>query len=217
MRPSEAQWIADAVARLGTDACSPLLNVGSSTAEFRERRQPHIEQLVFGPLRRAAVRVLHSDIKDGVGVDVVGDLMDPSVQARIRAHGPRTVLCSNLLEHVEDPHRFAAAITELVVGGAHIVVTVPHSYPFHADPIDTGFRPTPRELAGLFPGTTLERGEIVEDTTYAHELRTWPLRRSVRALLGALRPFGTSGRARRDRLRWMFRRFSTTCVVLRRS
>jgi hypothetical protein len=214
MRPTEARWIAGRIAALGS-ACSPLLNVGSSTAEFRRTRQPHIETLVFEPLRSSGVEVVHTDIKLGEGVDIAGDVMDEHVRQQIRAARPRAVLCSNLLEHVPQREALASAIRELVEPGGYLIVTVPRSYPFHADPIDTGFRPSPGELAALFPRTSLVEGEVVKDTTYARELVSQPLRKSIRSLLGAMRPTGDAARSQRDRLRWLFREFSTSCVVLR--
>jgi SAM-dependent methyltransferase len=219
MRPAEARWIADQLAALPLAQLSPFLNIGSSTAEFREVRQPHIDGLIFAPLRRQGARIVHADLKQEPGVDIAGDLMTPAVQAQLRAVAPRIALSSNLLEHVTAPAAFAQVIGSLLAPGSHLIVTVPRSYPFHADPIDTGFRPTPTELAALFPGYALVRGDVVVDTTYGQEL--WAqglagLRKGVRSALGALRPRGNIGRTQRDRLRWLFRPYSTTCVLLAR-
>ncbi len=46
--------------------------------------------------------------------------------------------------------------------GGLIFVTVPFSYPFHRDPIDTMFRPSPNELARLFAPAVMVKGEIVD-------------------------------------------------------
>jgi len=218
VRPTEARWIAARLAAYSPDQISPLLNIGSSTAEFRERRQPHIDAEIFAPLRRAGVDVVHCDLKAQPGVDVAGDLADPAVRAALRARHPRAAIASNLLEHVPEPAAFAQMIASLVEPGGIVLVTVPRSYPYHADPIDTGFRPTADEVARLFPGCTVLCGEEVVDSTYGQEL--WAqgvagLRAGVRTLMGALRPLGDVPRAQRDRLRWLFRPFTTTCVALR--
>ncbi|MCE9577116.1 MAG: class I SAM-dependent methyltransferase [Deltaproteobacteria bacterium] len=217
MRPAEARWIAARLAALPRDRISPLLNLGSSTGETREVRQPHIDALIFAPLRAAGVEIIHSDLKQAPGVDIAGDLLDPAVQTQLRARRPRAALSSNLLEHVRSPAVFARAMASLVEPRGLVLVTVPRSYPYHADPIDTGFRPTPTELAALFPDCALVHGEVVADSTYGEEL--WRqgrngLRKGVRTLLGALRPHGDVARAQRDRLRWMLRPFTTTCIVL---
>ncbi len=214
MRLSEAEWISARLAELPHARCSPVLNLGSSTAEFRERRQPHIDRLIFAPLRAAGVPVIHADLKRAAGVDIAGDVLLPQVQDELRRRRPKVVLSSNLLEHVHDRDAFARAMVSLLEPGGLVIVTVPHSYPFHADPIDTGFRPTPDELAGLFPTMRRLRGEIVEDVTYAHDLWRRGPRRALRSLLGALRLRGDVARAQRDSLRWLARPFSTSCVVL---
>jgi hypothetical protein len=214
MRPTEAQWIAAQLADLTKHKASPLLNIGSSTAEFRTVKQPHIESVIFAPLRRQGIEVIHTDLKQEPGVDVAGDLMDPAVGAVLRAKRPKAALSSNLLEHVRDPAAFVRTMVSLVEPGGHVIVTVPCSYPFHADPIDTGFRPTPTELSALFPGCTQIRADLVTDVTYARELLGQSKRRALKSLVGALLPTGDVARARRDRLRWLFRPFTTSCVVM---
>lgn len=218
MRPAEARWIAAQLAALPRDQISPLLNIGSSTAEFRERRQPHIDGLIFAPLRAAGVEIIHADLKQQPGVDIAGDLADPQVQAKLRARRPRAAICSNLLEHVPEPARFARLVASLVEPGGVLVVTVPRSYPYHADPIDTGFRPAPEELVAMLPSCTVLHSEVVADGTYGAELRRQGkagLLKGLRTIAGALRPRGDIARAHRDRLRWLFRPFTTTCVIVR--
>jgi len=217
MRIAEAKWIAARLAALPNERISPFLNIGSSTAEFREVRQPHIDRLIFAPLRARGVEVIHADLKQAPGVDVAGDLSDPAVQATLRARRAKIALSSNLLEHVQDPAAFAATIASLVEPGGTILVTVPRSYPYHADPIDTGFRPTPRALARLFPAHAIVDGEEVSDTTYGEELLgqgAAGLRKGLKNVIGALRPYGDAARGQRDRLRWLFRPFTTSCVQL---
>ena len=214
MRVTEAKWIADELARIPRAELSPLVNIGSSTQEFRTVRQPHIDRLIFQPLREAGTEVIHTDLKQQPGVDIAGDLFEEATQEAIRRRKPRALLCSNLLEHVLDPRAFAQAMTKLLPPGGYAIVTVPRSYPYHADPIDTGFRPTPAEIQDLYRECELVRGEIVRDVTYAEELRTKGLR-GLRNLIGAARPWGTAAKAQRDRLRWLIKPFTTSCVVLR--
>jgi len=217
MRVTEARWIADQLASLPNDRISPLLNIGSSTAEFREINQPHIDRVLFAPLRERGVEVIHADLKQARGVDIHGDMMDPAIQARLRARKPRAVLSSNLLEHVLDPGAFARVIGSFVEPPGIAIITVPRSYPFHADPIDTGFRPRPDELAAMFTGFELVRGEVVADTSYSAELASQGragITKGLKTLIGALRPRGDIGRAQRDRLRWLFKPFTTSCVLL---
>ena len=207
---------------LAQERISPLLNLGSSDAEFRCRTKPHIEARLFAPLREAGVVVVHADLKDSPGVDMAGDILDPVFRARLRDKGFAGVLVSNLLEHVRDPAAVAAACEEITGPGGLILASAPSSFPYHADPIDTGYRPTPETLAGLFAGSRALVVEEVAGETYAERIRTRGATRLgeiARTLLWCLvfplRP--KSARARLDRWRWYHRpyRVSVALVAVR--
>ena len=68
---------------------------------------------------------------------------------------PDAILCCNIFEHVEDRARFASICHDALRPGGYLVVSVPYSYPYHTDPIDTYLRPTPEEIAAMFPGYAL--------------------------------------------------------------
>src|SRR6266516_1477014 len=102
MLRAEAAWLAAWLAHLDCDQISPLLNVGSSTAQFRSRRQPWIDRLVFAPLLARGAIVKHLDMKLDDGVDLTGDLMDPVFVRTLSSYQFRSILCSNVLEHVAD-------------------------------------------------------------------------------------------------------------------
>lgn len=159
---SEARWLGERLRSLPHDDLFPLLNVGSSTQDFRERVQPHIHAHVFGPLEARGGRVWHVDLKDAPGVDLVGDLLDLSFLARLRGLRIRSVLVSNLFEHITDRELIAAALLQIVAPGGYIIVSGPRAYPHHADPIDTMFRPTPDEMARHFPGAEVTDAAILD-------------------------------------------------------
>jgi hypothetical protein len=46
---AEARWLGARLSALADDELFPLLNVGSSTLEYRTVDQPHVQQLVFDP------------------------------------------------------------------------------------------------------------------------------------------------------------------------
>jgi len=162
MLKEEAIWISKIFETQFTNENYPLLNIGSSTAEFREKTQPHINDLVFKPLLEKSIEVIHTDIKKAKGVDAVGDLNDVSFRNTLKKIGVKSVLCSNLLEHLEKPQEICNAMLELLNPGGLIVVTVPHYFPFHKDPIDTMLRPGILELHAFFPQTEIMSSEIVE-------------------------------------------------------
>jgi hypothetical protein len=160
---SEARWIAAALLKYPVDALSPLINLGSGTLAFRARTQPYIQREVFGPLVRRGVAVVHVDADDGDGVDIVGDVVAPSTVAAISALQPRTIVCANLFEHILDRELLADSITRMSVPTTLLVLTVPRQYPYHPSPIDTGFRPTPSEVARLFPEASVLQSDVVRE------------------------------------------------------
>src|SRR5688500_10213151 len=105
MRPmflEEAQWIERALARRSLPEHATVLDVGSSSEEFRTRVQPHIKKQVLGPLRTRGAQITHLDAKHEPGIDVVADLTTGDLSAAVGGRRFDLVLCCNMLEHVED-------------------------------------------------------------------------------------------------------------------
>ena len=75
-----------------------------------------------------------------------------------------------------DPAQLARRCIEIVGPGGLIFVTVPYSYPYHRDPIDTLFRPSPEALAAIFHPAVMLRGEIVDSReSYRGQVAKRPL------------------------------------------
>ncbi|MEN3370300.1 MAG: hypothetical protein V7609_2443 [Verrucomicrobiota bacterium] len=205
---------------LDLPAISPLLNLGSSTRHFREVIKPHVEGELFAPLREAGVNVVHSDMKEDEGVDFAGDILDPEMTRRLKAMGFKCVLLSNLLEHVRDREAVTAACEEIVGPGGFILATVPSSYPYHADPIDTSYRPSPAELARAFKKSDSLITEEVAGLTYAEDLKARGLtvvgelmRTVLWSLIFFVRP--RSAAARLHRWLWYSRPWRVAIAVLK--
>jgi hypothetical protein len=155
----EARWIRRQLESLPLQAGDRVLDIGSSTREFRTVEQPHIEHEIFAPLNARGIHVVHMDAKQDDGVDVVCNIADPSdVPLGALDERFQVVICANLLEHVTDRPAVAARVAQLVAEHGYLVVTVPRVYRYHADPIDTHWRPTPDEVTKLFrsAGSSLE-------------------------------------------------------------
>ena len=217
MLANEARWIGQTLNKLESRELSPVLNVGSATAEFRKSVQPWIDTEIFAPLRNRGVHVEHTDIQQGGGVDLPGDFSDDTFVNQLMARQYRSVLCCNLLEHVEDREGIAAKLTGLVSPGGYLIVTVPRCFPYHPDPIDTMFRPDVAELSRLFPRCQVREGVVLDCGTgwdYVDRNPRVMISKLLRRL-GTLKEHGgVSGSA--SFMPWLFRTFKQTCVLLQR-
>lgn len=224
MRSGEARHVGRLLSELPAEAISPCLNLGSSTRDYRKNDQPHIDEYLFRPLEMRAIKVVHADMKEDDGVDIAGDIYDPSIYEKIRALDPRLILCCNMFEHVTDRERLASSLESLLHERGYVLLTVPFSYPLHYDPIDTYFRPSPEELAALFPNFRMVDSIIVSDTTYFQDLRR------ENNLAGLLQHFFISAlkfaaiwRGKRKwlahfhRYLWLFRPYKVTLLLLQKN
>jgi len=218
MLRAEAKWIGRTLETLNVGTISPLLNVGSATAAFREKDQPWIDSEIFAPLQRRGVTVFHLDMQEGNGIDLRGDLSDPNFVSQLRAGSYSSVLCCNLLEHVPDPAAICAILEDLVPVGGYLIVTVPNRFPYHPDPIDTMFRPDLKDIERLFPGCELVAGNVLDCGTgwdYVERNSGVLLERVWRRLFGAGDHGGVKGSA--SFLPWLFRHFEQNCTLFRKA
>ncbi|MFM9864041.1 MAG: hypothetical protein ACKVRO_10570 [Micropepsaceae bacterium] len=218
MLKAETDWIVSRLAGIDAAALSPMLNVGSSTLEFRTKTQPWIEDGLIKPLEARGIKIVHSDLKTGPGVDIAADLTTADGFKTLAAVGARSIMVCNVLEHVLDPRAFANRCLDLVQPNGFAVVTVPHSYPFHRDPIDTMYRPTPEEAASLFDKTEIVARDIVDAGSYRDQVaaRPWIISRQI---LRAPFPFlgWTKWKRSMAKLYWLVYPYQMTCVLLRKT
>lgn len=221
------------LAQLPADTLGPLVSVASGDEVARTQVHPWISEYVFAPLAERRIRVVHHELSPGPGIDVAGDLHDARVMNVLAATGIRSVLCCNLLEHVDPRRDLAAALTKLVAPGGFLIVTVPHRFPYHPDPIDTMFRPSVRELAAEFPALTLRTGEEVACGTLWRYLANKPdglasTVAGIRAALARKRGAGrrpeplhagnpAAGNPGAGALPFLVRSTSVTCAVFERT
>ena len=213
----EAKWIRSKIEILPRSEISPVLNIGSSTRKVRVNSQPYVDALVFEHLRGMGVRIIHLDIKEADGVDLVGDLTDKSFLDKITQIKPKLTLCNNLLEHLEDRQPFINALCDLIPPGGYLLITVPHEYPKHMDPIDTMYRPTVFELAELFPNLQVLNSHTIDlgiTWSFSRDGADILLRTLVRAAFPFIKHKGWITSI--HRLLWFFKRRSISGVFLRK-
>lgn len=218
MRSEEAETLAAWILGLKLKPGAVCLNIGSSTKRFREVDQPHIYEQFIAPLEASGIRFIHCDMKEAEGVDEVGDVLDPDFRSRLQGYRADVLVCSNLLEHLTKPKEFARACGELVRDGGYGLFSVPLSYPYHPDPIDTMFRPRPEDLAAMLPGWRPIEARVLEVGTYWEDLRKSgkPVQGLVRRLARAALPFyrPKKWRTNASRLAWLFRPYRLSLVLL---
>jgi hypothetical protein len=226
MLRNEAKWLEDRLAELPSSALDPLLSLGSGGADFRDGKQPWIAGSVYAPLEARGIHVVHHEFAAGAGVDVAGDLGDRAFLDSLQSLGTRAVICCNVLEHLADRAPLLDAFSSLVAPGAALVLTVPRGFPYHADPIDTMYRPSVEELEAVLPGFELRTGAEVPCGTLWSYLRDAPDARTslVKGLKTSLRrsqhPPATTTTERPagpSAARYFLRQTSVTCAVFERS
>lgn len=213
----EAQWLNRHLSQMSPNDLYPMCNIGSSTEHYRRIEQPYVDKYLFEPARMKDLQIIHVDAKPAAGVDLVGDLTDPSFIAQLMRLNVRSVMCCNLLEHVTDRSLIRDAVLSIIKGGGYIIATVPYRFPYHEDPIDTMYRPTIGELVSLFVGTTVHKAAIVRASRFAHDMHGnyWSLfRMTARAAMPLYRSQGWWASV--QRLGQIAAGYKVTCAVLRK-
>jgi len=166
----ESFWIRERLLEMDLSKIRNVIDIGSSSLEFRQVVQPYIDKNIFSLLRDRSINVMHLDKKCEAGVDIICDFSDVEQLAQVDEKFD-IVICTNVLEHVENLGFFVQAVTKFIGKGGYLIVTVPRKYRIHPDPIDTGFRPTNIELENLFPGLKPVRSEIIriDSKMYYHD------------------------------------------------
>lgn len=213
----EAQWLNRQLRNLRPDDLYPMCNLGSSTEHYRRVQQAYIDKYLFAPARMKNLEVIHVDAVDAPGVDLVADLTDSTLPARLAQYNIRSVMCCNLLEHVSDRMIVSALILSLLKPGGYLIATVPYRFPYHEDPIDTMYRPTVAEVAALFPCTSVHKAAIVRASRFGYEMQC-NYRDLFRMMARSVAPFyrPRSWRANVRRLNEIVAGYKVTCVILRK-
>jgi hypothetical protein len=218
MFKAETDWIVSRLADIDAAALSPMLNIGSSTLEFRTKTQPWIEENLIRPLEVRGVKIVHADLKSAPGVDITADVTTDAGFRELKAVGARSLLLCNVLEHVPNPRAFGNRCLDLLEPGGFAVITVPRSYPYHRDPIDTMYRPTPDEAASLFDATKIVTSDVIDAGSYRDQVkaRPWVLSRQI---FRAPFPFlgWTKWKRSMSKLYWLVYPYQITCVLLRKT
>ena len=157
LRKQEAEYIGNQLliqinTRLGDFSG---INIGAGDQRKLRVSKPWIYNELWRKLLELGVCVQHTDFKCFEGIDELLDLNDPDLEDRIldlcQNKRPLLFLC-NVLEHLPPPVLEKVIVDIPAILEKHkgvLVCSVPYHYPYHADPIDNGFRPSPALLERL--------------------------------------------------------------------
>jgi len=159
MVKEEAVWIKKTLREIDASFVKEVLDVGSSTREFRTQTQPYIDKDVFQPLRERGVSISYLDKKHSDGINYVCDIENITTENIGKSFD--MVICCSLIEHVRHPKGVCSVLADLVRENGFLLITVPQSYRYHPDPIDTMFRPSMEEFISMFDGVEIIRKKVI--------------------------------------------------------
>lgn len=218
MMVCDAKWLGNILSCYSDQEISPVLNIGSSSEKFRKEDKPHIHRYVFAPLESRGVKVVHCDLKEADGIDITADLFDNETIKKLAAVKPESIICTHMFEHVVDREELARRLIDLLPENGLLFITVPYSYHYHADPIDTMYRPSPDELALLFKEHEILDKEILDGGTYWDLIKKRPFVLFFRHFIRFFIPFINFYRWKRSmkKLYWLFHHYKVSAIVVRK-
>ena len=192
-----------------------IINLGSGNVEQLKKTKPWVSKNVFDLFKKQKAKILHVDAENFPGVDIVQDLSQPnSLVFCDSLKGSKLFILANVLEHIpKKAHaEFLTKIYSKMKSKDGLIITVPYDYPYHEDPIDTMYRPSPNELKKLLPLTWLN-GEIVSAGSYKDEFRCMNILKKIRKLLKPLWIFQKPSKwLENHRLFYLFKPYQITIV-----
>ena len=192
-----------------------IINLGSGNVEQLKKTKPWVSKNVFDLFKKQKAKILHVDAENFPGVDIVQDLSQPnSLSFCDKLKGSKLFILANVLEHIpKKAHtEFLKRIYSKMKPNDGLIITVPYDYPYHADPIDTMYRPSPNEVEKLLP-LKWQEGEIVTAGSYKEEFMRMNTLKKIRKIL---KPFWIFQKPNKwlenHRLFYLFKKYQMTIV-----
>lgn len=213
MRFEEAKFIGRHLQKVNFNSC---VNLGAGNLPSLRKKKPWIDEHIFLPLREKGVQITHCDFVSFPEIDLVVDLTnDSSLRQFEKMNGPKCFLLCNILEHIETKSRMEILnnIFHNMCPGDFLLISVPYRYPFHADPIDSGFRPSAAELSSIIDLRYTIAVEI-ECGSFWGDLQKMSVAKRVRKLLKPMWPFQRLAKYREniERLGYLCKKYRVTVV-----
>lgn len=144
----ESLWIGNKIKTIVECNAYPILNIGSSTKEYRTIRQSFIQKNIFDLIPKEFQNVVHLDMKEAEGVDIVGNLYDKAFLESIKKRKFKTVLINNLLMYLgkKERQQLSQILEDILEKDGYIIVTNSHVFPPAHDPVESYYRASPEKM-----------------------------------------------------------------------
>ena len=217
MRYQEARIVGSLLDKISPDTC---INLGSGDISHQRLKKPWIDRFIFAPLQSRGVNIIHTDLMISDGVDLKIDLtLVEDLQKLEKIGDSRVFLLCNVLEHVPSALRsiMINSIVSIMNKFDYLIITVPFRYPYHADPIDTGYRPSANELSAAI-GLNVTYSQTISAGNFREELMMMTPAKRLRKILKPLYPFQKLNKYRENlsRLQFLFKNYEITIVAAQR-
>ena len=192
-----------------------VINLGSGNIKDLKKTKPWVHRNVFDYLSNSGSKILHVDIKDIPGIDVVQDLSLPnSLDFCNKLSGSKLFILANVLEHIPKKSH-SDLLYKIFVKMASkdgLIISAPYKYPYHKDPIDNLYRPEPNQLKSLLPLNWMA-AEVVIAGSYQEQFSKLKLTKKFKKLLRPLWIFQKPSKyLENHRLIYLFRKFKISIV-----
>ena len=174
----ESIWVGEKIDEIILLNSLPILNVGSSTKEYRTQRQSHIQKNIFDLIPNESKNVIHLDMKAADGVDIVGDLYDRNFLEEIKTLKVKCILFNNVLMYLDKKQRkkLSEILNEILEKDGYLIVTNSHVFPPAPDPVESYYRASPDKLQQeLFENFNIIDAKIIENNySFNKQLKARP-------------------------------------------
>lgn len=192
-----------------------VVNLGSGNIKHLELTKPWVNHNIFSMLKDKKAKIIHVDSSKHPGVDIIRDLRLPNALDFTHAlKKPTLFILANVLEHI--PSKSRQTLLNNIYAHMKIndglLITVPYDYPYHADPIDSMYRPNPEELKKLIP-IIWHDGLVITAGSYRDEFLNRNYFERLRKLLKPFWPFQSIKKyLGNHRLLYLFKPYKITIV-----
>ena len=148
MLVEESIWIAEKIKEILPEEPFPVLNIGSSTLVYRTKKQPFIQNNIFNLFSDEKKQVIHLDMKEDEGIDLVGDLSDENFRRLVKNLKPKLILCNNILMYLNKNTRkeLSKILFEILDENGYLIITNSLVFPPSPDPVEAYHRATPEKM-----------------------------------------------------------------------